>query len=247
MHDISELEKISKELQVVRELNEELDAIIESSFDGLYITDGNGITLRLNKAFQMISGVKPDEFIDRSVEDIEAEGVVNQSVTKLVLERREPCTIIQQYKTGRTALATGNPVFDKNGNIFRVVCNVRDITELNMLKQRLEQAQGLSQHYASELNSLRIKYASPLRLVANSVSMRQMLEVALRVAQVESTILITGESGTGKELIAEIIHENSPCRKGPFLKVNCGAIPEHLLESELFGYEGGAFTEPARG
>ena len=242
LHDISELEKISKELQVVRELNEELDAIIESSFDGLYITDGNGITLRLNKAFQMISGVKPDEFIDRSVEDIEAEGVVNQSVTKLVLERREPCTIIQQYKTGRTALATGNPVFDKNGNIFRVVCNVRDITELNMLKQRLEQMQGLSQHYASELNSLRIKYASPLRLVANSVSMRQMLEVALRVAQVESTILITGESGTGKELIAEIIHENSPCRKGPFLKLNCGAIPEHLLESELFGYEGGAFT-----
>ena len=154
--------------------------------------------MRLNKAFQMISGVKLDEFIDRSVEDIEAEGVVNQSVTKLVLERREPCTIIQQYKTGRTALATGNPVFDKTGNIFRVVCNVRDITELNMLKQRLEQMQGLSQHYASELNSLRIKYASPLRLVANSVSMRQMLEVALRVAQVESTILITGESGTGK-------------------------------------------------
>lgn len=95
MHDISEIEKISRELQVVRELNEELDAIIESSFDGLYITDGNGITLRLNKAFQMISGVKPDEFIHRSVEDIEAEGVVNQSVTKLVLERRESVTINQ--------------------------------------------------------------------------------------------------------------------------------------------------------
>jgi PAS domain S-box-containing protein/TyrR family helix-turn-helix protein len=242
LHDISEIEKISKELQIVRELNEELDAIIESSFDGLYITDGNGITLRLNKAFQMISGVKPDEFIDRSVEDIEAEGVVNRSVTKLVLERRDTCTIIQQYKTGRTALATGNPVFDKDGNIIRVVCNVRDITELNMLKQRLEQMQGLSQHYASELSSLRIKYASPLRLVANSVPMRKMLEMALRVAQVDSTILITGESGTGKELIAEIIHENSPCRKGPYLKINCGAIPEHLLESELFGYEGGAFT-----
>jgi PAS domain S-box-containing protein len=246
MHDISEIEKISRELQVVRELNEELDAIIESSFDGLYITDGNGITLRLNKAFQMISGVKPNEFIHRSVEDIEAEGVVNQSVTKLVLERRESVTINQQYKTGRTALATGNPVFDKEGNLFRVVCNVRDITELNMLKQRLEQVQGLSELYASELSSLRIKYASPLRLVANSAPMRKMLEMVLRVAHVESTILITGESGTGKELIAEIIHENSPCRQGPYLKLNCGAIPEHLLESELFGYEGGAFTGARR-
>lgn len=119
---------------------------------------------------------------------------------------------------------------------------MRDITELNMLKQRLEQVQGLSELYASELSSLRIKYASPLRLVANSVPMRKMLEMVFRVAQVESTILITGESGTGKELIAEIIHENSPCRTGPYLKLNCGAIPEHLLESELFGYEGGAFT-----
>lgn len=242
LQDISDIEKISKELQTVTELNEELDAIIESSFDGLYITDGEGITLRLNKAFEMISGVKADEFVDRNVEDIEAAGVVAQSVTKLVLQQREPATIIQHYKTGRTALATGNPVFDKDNRIFRVVCNVRDITELNMLKQKLEQVQGLSRHYASELRNLRIKYSRPLRLVANSATMRKMLEMVLRVAQVESTILITGASGTGKELIAEIIHENSPCRKGPYLKVNCGAIPENLLESELFGYEGGAFT-----
>ncbi|MGI6434742.1 MAG: sigma 54-interacting transcriptional regulator [Syntrophomonadaceae bacterium] len=242
LQDISEIEKISKELQIVTELHEQLDAIIESSYDGLYITDGQGITLRLNKAFEMISGIKAHEFMQHDVEDIEAAGVVSQSVTKAVLQQREPATIIQQYKTGRTALATGNPVFDKNGRIFRVVCNVRDITELNMLKHKLEQVQGLSQHYASELRNLRIKYSQSLRMVANSAIMRKMLEMVLRVAQVESTILITGASGTGKELIAEIIHENSPCRKGPYLKINCGAIPENLLESELFGYEGGAFT-----
>ncbi len=242
LQDISEIEKISRELQIVTELHEQLDAIIESSFDGLYITDGQGVTLRLNKAFEMISGIKAHEFIHHDVEDIEAAGVVSQSVTKMVLQQRKPATIIQKYKTGRTALATGNPVFDKDGQLFRVVCNVRDITELNMLKQKLEQVQGLSRHYASELKNLHIKYSHPSRMVANSTVMRKMLEMVLRVAQVESTILITGASGTGKELVAEIIHENSPCCQGPYLKVNCGAIPENLLESELFGYEGGAFT-----
>ena len=242
LQDISDLEKISEELHYVKELNKELDAIIESSFDGLYISDGEGITLRLNKAFEMISGVNGSEFLGHNVDNIEKDGTVSESVTKVVLRRREPATIIQNYKTGKTALATGNPVFDKNGDIFRVVCNVRDITELNMLKQKLEQAQGLTQHYESELRTLRMKYAASNRLVVNSQEMRRMLEMVIRIAQVESTILITGESGTGKELIAETTHDNSTCRKGPFIKVNCGAIPENLLESELFGYEHGAFT-----
>ncbi|MGI6434743.1 MAG: sigma 54-interacting transcriptional regulator [Syntrophomonadaceae bacterium] len=242
LQDSSELEKISQELHYVKELNKELDAIIESSFDGLYISDGEGITLRLNKAFEMISGINSHEFLGRNVDHIEKEGIVSESVTKLVLQRGEPVTIIQNYKTGKTALATGNPVFDKDGGIFRVVCNVRDITELNMLKEKLEQAQGLTQHYESELRSLRMKYTAPDRMVVNSAEMRKMLDMVVRVAKVESTILITGESGTGKELIAQTIHENSPCRKGPYIKVNCGAIPENLLESELFGYDNGAFT-----
>ncbi|HCF49890.1 MAG TPA: AAA family ATPase [Syntrophomonas sp.] len=242
LQDPSELEKISRELHYVKELNEELDAIIESSFDGLYISDGQGITLRLNKAFEMISGINGHEFLGHNVDDIEKEGIVSESVTKLVLQRREPVTIIQNYKTGKITLATGNPVFDKNGEIFRVVCNVRDITELNILNEKLERAQGLTQHYESELRSLRMRYAAPERLVVNSPEMRKMLDMVVRIAQVESTILITGETGTGKELIAQIIHENSPCHQGPFIKVNCGAIPETLLESELFGYENGAFT-----
>jgi TyrR family helix-turn-helix protein len=79
-------------------------------------------------------------------------------------------------------------------------------------------------------------------MVVNSPGMRKLMEMVIRLAKVDSTVLIAGESGTGKELIAETLHRNSPRRKGPFIKVNCGAIPENLLESELFGYEAGAFT-----
>ncbi|MEN6348447.1 MAG: sigma 54-interacting transcriptional regulator [Syntrophomonas sp.] len=241
LQDISELEDLSRELKVVKELNEELDAIIDSSFDGLYITDKNGVTLRLNRSFEMISGVDGREFLGRDVADIEKEGIVSQSVSYQVLKQKKTVTIIQETKSGKTTLATGTPVFDKNGDISRVVCNVRDITELNMLKQKLEQAQELTQHYKSELRSLRM-YSGCNKLVSKSAKMRKLIETITRLAVVDSTILISGESGTGKELIAENIHKNSHRHKGPFIKVNCGAIPENLLESELFGYEYGAFT-----
>ncbi len=242
LQDISELENISQELKYVKELNEELDAIIESSFDGLYISDGEGKTLRVNKAFEMIMGISRDEFLDKNVEDIEKEGLVSESVTFLTLKKRKPVTIIQEAKTGKITLATGSPVYDKKGNIFRVVCNVRDITELNLLRQRLEQAEGLSQHYESQLRTLKLQFIGSSNMIINSSSMRDILEVVNRLAQVDSTTLITGESGTGKELIAETIHRYSSRKDEPFIRVNCGAIPDNLLESELFGYEYGAFS-----
>ena len=209
------MEQISQELKYVKELNEELDAIIESSFDGLYIADGEGKTLRVNKAFEMIMGISREEFLGKNVEDIEKEGLVSESVTFLTLNKRKPVTIIQEAKTGKITLATGSPVYDKNGNIFRVVCNVRDITELNLLKQRLEQAEGLSQHYESELRTLKLQFMGSSNMVINSSSMRDILEVVNRLSQVDSTTLITGESGTGKELIAETIHNYSSRKMSP--------------------------------
>ncbi|MDD3268307.1 MAG: sigma 54-interacting transcriptional regulator [Syntrophomonadaceae bacterium] len=241
LQDISELEELSRELKYVKELNEELDAIIESSFDGLYITDGDGITLRVNRAFETINGIDAKEFMGRNVDDIQREGLVSKSVSYLAIKQRTIVTIIQEYRNGKITLATGTPVFDKKGNIFRVVCNVRDITELNMLKQKLEQAQGLTQHYESQLRTLRM-FSGTDKLIIKSPRMRNLMDTVIRLAEVDSTVMISGESGTGKEMIAEAIHNNSPRNKGPFIKVNCGAIPENLLESELFGYEYGAFT-----
>lgn len=240
--DISELENVSRELERFKELNRELDAIIDSSFDGLYITDGTGLTLRLNKAYERITGIDANEFIGKNVNTIESEGIVSESVTALVLQKREPVTISQEMRTGKTTLTTGNPVYDDAGKIFRVVSNVRDITELNELRQKLEEVEGLSQHYETQLRTLKLQYTGSDNLITNSSKMKILLSTVMRLAQFDSTILITGESGTGKELIAEIIHNYSNRKEEPFIKVNCGAIPETLLESELFGYDYGAFT-----
>ncbi len=242
LQDISEMEKMSKELNYVKELNEELDAIVESSYDGLFITDGKGITLRYNKAFELLTGIDAHEYLGKSVDDIKRDGIISDPVTCHVLEQKKSLTIMQISKTGKLTLTTGNPVIDKNGDIIRVVCNVRDITELNLLRQKLEQVEGLSQHYENQIRTLKMQYAGNEKMVITSTKMRNLIDMVIRLAAVDSTILITGESGTGKELIAEIIHSSSSRNDKPLIKVNCGAIPENLLESELFGYEGGAFT-----
>ncbi|MEG6521810.1 sigma 54-interacting transcriptional regulator [Desulfotomaculum sp. 1211_IL3151] len=242
LQDISEIEKMSTELCYVKELNEELDAIVESSYDGLFITDGQGIVLRYNKAFGQLTGIDLHEYLGRSVEDIKKDGIISEPVTCHVLEQKKSITMMQKSRSGKLTLTTGNPVTDTDGEIIRVVCNVRDITELNILKHKLEQAKVLSQHYENELRTLKLKYAGSEKIIATSAKMRNLIDMVVRLASVDSTVLVNGESGTGKELIAEIIHSNSLRSKKPFIKVNCGAIPENLLESELFGYDGGAFT-----
>lgn len=247
LQDISELESISRELENVKELNREMDAIIESSYDGLYLTDGKGVTLRLNEAFEKLTGVKSSEMVGRNVQELVERGVVSESVSALVLKAKKPVTIMQKTNTGRLALTTGIPIFDRKGKIFRVVSNVREITELILLKQQLEQAQGLSKHYESELRALQMQYSGSEKFVVSSRKMKDLLDTVIRLAQVDSTVLITGESGTGKELIAETIHNHSMRKNQPFIKINCGAITRNLLESELFGYDDGAFTGAKKG
>jgi len=245
--DISDLDHISRELTAVKNLSQELDAIIESSYDGIYVTDGQGNTTRVNKAYERITGVMGTEVIGRNMRDLVREGFYNQSVTLLVLERKKPVTIMQEIKkTGKYVIVTGNPIFNQAGEIICVVTNVRDITELNNLKSQLETTKNLSERYLSELQHLR-SMLYPDDIVAVSPEMKSILQKVRRISLVDSTVLIMGESGVGKEVIARLIHKNSPRAEKPFIAINCGALPENLLESELFGYEGGAFTGAKKG
>ncbi len=245
LQDISDLENIAGELEHYKSLNNELDQIIEFSFDGMFITDGQGVVLRVNEAFERITGHKRADFLGRTTKEMQKAGKVNRSVTSLVLELKKLLTIVQE-SNGKILLTTGSPIFDEDGNIFRVVNNVRDLTELENLKQRIEEMEDLSQLYEKQLRTLRLQYTGSDKIVASSTKMKDIVEKVIHLAQFDSTILITGETGTGKELVAELIHDNSSRKDGPFIKVNCGAIPENLLESEIFGYDYGAFTGAKR-
>lgn len=113
------------------------EVIFESSYDGFYITDGNAITLTLNKSYETISGLRKEEMVGRSMAELVASRVISASGTLLALERRESVTMEQQFKTGKRAIITSTPVFDSESNIVMVVTNVRDVTELYSLKEQL--------------------------------------------------------------------------------------------------------------
>lgn len=240
--DISEYEKVSSELESFKRLNKELDAIIESSYDGLYITDGESRTLRVNQAYERITGIKKEEVLGKRTEDLVSNGLFKPSVTSEVLKKKRPITIMQQIKAGKTVMVTGNPIFDPNNRVARVVTNVRDLTELNQLKSELEESRQLTRRYREQLDDQQYLNEASQELVIKSEAMRLVCQKALKMARVDSAVLLTGESGVGKDLLARFIHKAGPRKENNFIKINCGAIPENLLESELFGYDKGAFT-----
>ncbi len=245
-NDISEHEALQASLDYAQKLNRQLDSIINSSYDGIYIADAQGVGVKVNRAYERITGVKPEELLGKSMKQVVDEGIVSESVTLKVLRAKKPITIVQKVR-GKEVLATGSPVFDEEGRLINVITNIRDISELNQLKRDLQETKALSEKYFSELTRLRQKEAQEDDgLVAQSKEMREILHLARRLGQFDSSVLILGESGVGKEVVAHLIHESGQRSKYPFIKVNCGAIPHELLESELFGYEAGAFTGASR-
>lgn len=240
VRDITDLESVSGELEKTQEIKEELNKVIQSSFDGIMETDAKGNILIVNDAYVRITGISKEELIGKNVQDLVRDGYYDRSVSLMVMEKGKAVTIEQKLKTGKKLLVTGNPVFNERGELIRIITNARDLTELEQLRQDVEQAQELSRHYQEELKKIRISQES--NFVAESRQSKDIIDLIMRVSQVDTTVLIQGESGVGKEIVAQELHKQSPRCNQPFIKINCAAIPESLLESELFGYDAGAFT-----
>lgn len=222
-----------------KELTRQIDAIFDSSFDGLYMTDGEGNTLRLNKSFERITGLSASVCVGRNMADLVEEGIYSRSGTLIALRERRRITTTLKTATGKTVLATSNPIFDDRQNIVLVVTAICDITELNDLQRKTLEKEAFIEGRAGRPV---LELPNKKRYMVRSPEMRSLVDMTIRIAASDSTVLIQGESGVGKELIVDLIHANSTRKHSPLIKVNCGAIPENLLESELFGYEPGAFS-----
>jgi PAS domain S-box-containing protein len=243
--DITDLESVSGELEKTQELKDELDKVIQASFDGILETDARGNTLIVNDAYVRITGMCKKELLGKNIRQLVRDGYYDRSVAQMVIEQGKPVTIEQRLRTGKKVLVTGNPVFNDRNELVRVIVNARDLSELEHLRQEVEQAQQLSRHYQEELRKMRMREENDF--ITESQASKDLFDLIVRVSRVDSTVLIQGESGVGKEIVARELHRNSPRCDQPYIKVNCAAIPESLLESELFGYESGAFTGANKG
>ena len=242
--DLKQLKNSQDELESSSYLNQQLKTIIKASHDGIWVCDGQGKVIDINEASEKLNGIQAKHIIGKNVADLVNGGLFDRSVTLEVIKTKRQVSVIQKIKrTEKLLLATGTPAFDDDGNIFLVVVNERDMTQLNAIQKQLEQSRMVTEKYKNKLAELSLLELKDQDIVAEDKKMRQVLYLALKLAHLSaSDILILGESGTGKGLLAKFIHKNSNRNKKPFVQINCATLPENLLEAELFGYEKGAFT-----
>jgi PAS domain S-box-containing protein len=231
----------SSQMRRYQELTRVQDAIIDSLSDGLWICDGEANVLRINPASERLNSIEAARVVGRNMRDLVAEGVFDRSATLEVIRTRAPVDMLQS-RQGRKLVLTGTPVFDEGGRLIRVVVYERDITELDALHQQLEQQEAIRDGFRHQMLEMQLEEVESRRVIAKSPCMQKALRQAIKVSAVDSTVLILGESGVGKGLIADLIHKYSSRVGKPLVKINCGAIPESLVEAELFGYDKGAFT-----
>lgn len=237
-----QLEEVTRALLSYQNLSRELDAIIDSSYDGLWICDAEGTVLRINRASERLNALKAQDVVGRNMRQLVEEGLIDCSATLEVIRTGRVVNLLQNTRNGRKLMLTGSPVFDERGRLSLVVVNERDITEIDALYKSLEQEKALKDQYKNQILDMQLTHLHDHEIIARSPAMVNVLHQALKVSAVDSTVLLHGESGVGKGLIADLIHKFSPRVQHPMIRINCGAIPETLIEAELFGYERGAFT-----
>lgn len=216
--------------------------IINSLYDGVYITDQHGVTVEINQAYERITGIRAEEVVGYHMEELVKAGLISKSASIEVLKEKRPITMMQTIKNERKIIVSGTPIFGTDNEILYVINSVRDITELLRLKHQIEELQELKSLRQSARYMHSDIYDQILHSTIISQETMELYELAERVAQTDVKVLLQGETGVGKTLIAKFIHEKSKRSNYAFFELNCGALSSNLIEAELFGYVAGAFT-----
>ncbi len=227
--------------RTIEELNRELSAIINSSSDGLFVCRADGMVIRVNPASERMHHIRAEEVLGRNIFALVEEGFIDRSAALETIRSGKQVSVLQNHR-GRKLMSTGTPVFDEQGVLVLAVVTVRDVTEIDQLQRSIEEEETRSSQFREQMLAMQQLELESREIVARSPLMVQVLQQAVRVGNADSTVLILGESGVGKGLVADLIHSHSKRAQGPMIRINCGAIPDTLIESELFGYEKGAFT-----
>lgn len=227
----------------MKELIMQLDVIIDSISEGVWVCDDKGNVLRVNPVSADLNNIKASDVIGRNMKDLEAEGYFKGCATLEAIKTKKTETrLVLLNRTNTMVIATVRPFFDEKGNLKMVVGTERDISKLEELHHFLRQQALLQDSLKEHINELKTLNRLTHNIIAKSESMIRVLNQVSRVSHVGSTVLILGESGVGKTAIADLIHKNSGRSEKPFFAISCSSIPETLLETELFGYDKGAFT-----
>ena len=230
--------KPKKKNQDLRSQLELYELIFNSIYNGAMVTDADGYITHFNKPYGQFLGLNPEDQIGKYCID-----AIENSRMHVVAKTGRPEINMSHYIMGQNMVVQRIPI-KKDGKVIAVFGQVmfKDIRDVRKLAKKLSLLESKVKLYEQELINLRSTRYTLDSIIGKSKTMVSLKKEALNAAATRYPILLTGESGTGKELFAQAIHHSSPRKLHPFVRINCSAIPKDLIESELFGYEKGAFT-----
>lgn len=218
------MEMLKVRNQALQERSDAFERFVNSFGNGISVTDQEGNIVHINQMYAQLTNLKETDISGKNILTLIQKKYFDQSVTLSVLENQRSVTM-NQYINGKKFIVTGYPFWDKDKKIEKVINIIDPVDEPEYVE-----------------TGHTVEITAQMSLVYVSKSMDKLVRMLKKVAVYDSNILITGESGTGKEVFARSIHEFSKRKKKPFIAINCSAIPDNLLESEIFGYERGAFS-----
>lgn len=242
------LKEIDNDLEVFLAQGIDFKIVVDSLDDSIFITDAEGVCLYVNPAHQRNTTILPEEVVGRSVADIVEEGkLFTGGATLDVIKSQKKVfrlSTVQKTDPPGVGYAVGVPIFDQKGQLHQVVVSSRPILTLQSLQEDFGKFLAEANALDRSRDNVRVleNTESSKRLVGSSYSLQKVYNTIQMAAPTDATVLITGESGVGKEVVADEIYRLSSRSDKTFVKVNCASIPANLLESELFGYEKGAFS-----
>lgn len=243
MMKIKELSKRGKKMTFHthhhEQVAEELYDIFESSFDEIFVTDANGTVIMVNSACEQYYGLSKSDFVGKHVRELEEQGIFYPSASLQVIESKQALEIVQKTDKSRYLHVRARPIFYKNGKLKSVISYSRDLTDLMDLSHQVDKMEQQIEFYKRELVQTQNDITG---MIVHSDKMKKVFQFIERVSVVDTTVLILGETGVGKSRLARLMHDRSSRKTKPYYEVNCAALPETLIEAELFGYEGGSFT-----
>ncbi|MDJ0780840.1 MAG: sigma 54-interacting transcriptional regulator [Desulfosarcinaceae bacterium] len=223
-------------------VHEYFGRILDLISDGIYISDRNGRTLRVNSMYERLTGLKKSSLVGRNVEALTSEYNFDTILNPRIVKSGKPATQVQTDRRGKKLVLNGYPILDESGEVALVVTFVRDVTLMAQLREQILSQRKLIEKYRTNVQYINEESDQRRPLIAHSPVMVALNQQVESVAATDATVLLQGETGVGKDVFARRIHQTSSRVGKPFVKVDCPTIPESLFESELFGYAPGAFS-----
>lgn len=242
LQDTKPMDDVIRKMHISKDLENEFYDILRVIYDDFVIVDSNGVVIKVLDNFEKTYDISNEQVIGKTIYEMEKKGIFNPSVSVRVFSTQKTETMLQMIGSNKYIMCTAIPIKDEKGNIIKVISYTRDVTKYESLKDEYNKLSETLRIYSAELEQFRQNRNIYTSGIGNSATIKNIVATIDKISKFDVNVLFTGESGVGKTMFSNLMHSQSNRKTGPFIEINCGAIPSNLVESELFGYEKGAFT-----